>query len=115
MPVRATLGERGLDTGKRGRLHRLLHEHGQRNGTALLLQYDQGLEHGPRDFFVSPAAADPRYVIKFAVDEGFNGIVLHAGLAEKFYWDFAGEVPLVLKLNGRTEIQTLLAKYGSTP
>jgi fructose-bisphosphate aldolase, class I len=25
-------------------------------------------------------------------------------LAEKFYWDYAGEVPLVLKLNGKTEI-----------
>ncbi|HEU4422287.1 MAG TPA: fructose-bisphosphate aldolase, partial [Pilimelia sp.] len=26
------------------------------------------------------------------------------GLAEKFYWDFAGEVPLILKLNGKTDI-----------
>jgi len=26
------------------------------------------------------------------------------GLAEKFYWDYAGEVPLILKLNGKTDI-----------
>ena len=25
-------------------------------------------------------------------------------MAEKFFWDFAGEVPLILKLNGKTEI-----------
>ena len=25
-------------------------------------------------------------------------------MAEKFYWDYAGEVPLVLKLNGKTDI-----------
>ena len=26
------------------------------------------------------------------------------GSAEKFYWEFAGEVPLVLKINGKTEV-----------
>jgi DhnA family fructose-bisphosphate aldolase class Ia len=31
-----------------------------------------------------------------------NGIALNIGLAEKFYWDFAGEIPLILKLNGKT-------------
>ena len=30
--------------------------------------------------------------------------MLQIGLAEKFYWEYAGEVPLVLKLNGKTEI-----------
>ena len=30
--------------------------------------------------------------------------MLQIGLAEKFYWDYAGEVPLVLKLNGKTDI-----------
>jgi fructose-bisphosphate aldolase, class I len=98
------IGELGLSTGKKARLHRILYQHGLRNGTALFLPYDQGLEHGPRDFFANPAASDPAYIAKLAVDGGFNGIAIQIGLAEKFYWDYAGEVPLVLKLNGKTEI-----------
>jgi class I fructose-bisphosphate aldolase len=69
-----------------------------------MLPYDQGFEHGPRDFFAHPAAGDPRYVIKLAVEGGFNGVVLHIGNAQRFFWEFAGEVPLVLKLNGKTDI-----------
>jgi len=104
MPERPALHELGLSTGKKARLHRILHQHGLRNGTALFLPYDQGLEHGPRDFMANPAASDPRYIARLAVDGNFNGIAVQIGLAEKFYWEFAGEVPLVLKLNGKTEI-----------
>lgn len=93
-----------LGAGKKARLHRMLYQHGTGNGTALFLPYDQGLEHGPRDFFENPAAADPGYVVKLAVDGGCNGVVLQIGAASKFYWDYAGEVPLILKLNGKTEI-----------
>src|ERR687886_1129230 len=102
--TRPPIGELGLGTGKKARLHRILYQHGLRNGTAMFLPYDQGLEHGPRDFFDNPASADPRYIIKLAVEGGFNGVAIQVGVAEKFYWDYAGEVPLVLKLNGRTEI-----------
>jgi class I fructose-bisphosphate aldolase len=89
-------------------LHRILQEHGLRNGTALFLPYDQGLEHGPRDFFANPAAGDPKYILSLAVEGGFNGIAIQIGLAEKFYWDYAGEVPLVLKLNGKTDIPSAI-------
>lgn len=104
MAQRPSLSELGLNAGKRTRLQRILHRHGVGNGTAIFLPYDQGLEHGPRDFFENPAAADPRYIIKLAVEGGFNGVAIQIGLAEKFYWDYAGEVPLVLKLNGKTEV-----------
>jgi len=104
MTQRASLGDVGLDTGKKARLRRILFQHGLRNGTALFLPYDQGLEHGPRDFFPNPAASDPRYIVRLAVEGGFNGIAVQIGLAEKFYWDYAGEVPLILKLNGKTDI-----------
>jgi len=104
METTGHLRELGLGTGKKARLHRILYRHGLANGTALFLPYDQGLEHGPRDFFANPAAGDPRYITRLAVEGGFNGIAIQIGLAEKFYWDFAGEVPLVLKLNGKTEI-----------
>src|SRR2546421_474834 len=76
MPQRLPLAQLGLSTGKKARLHRILYQHGLGNGTALFLPYDQGLEHGPRDFFANPAAADPSYVIKLAVEGGFNGIAL---------------------------------------
>jgi len=104
METTGHLRELGLGTGKKARLHRILYRHGLANGTALFLPYDQGLEHGPRDFFANPAAGDPRYITRLAVEGGFNGIAIQIGLAEKFYWDFAGEVLLVLKLNGKTEI-----------
>ena len=104
MNPRPGLDQLGLSTGKKARLHRILHEHGLRNGTAIFLPYDQGLEHGPRDFFADPAASDPKYIIGLALEGGFNGVAVQIGLAEKFYWDYAGEVPLILKLNGKTDI-----------
>ncbi len=104
MSMRPGLAELGLSTGKKSRLHRILFQHGLGNGTAIFLPYDQGLEHGPRDFFANPAAGDPKYIVRLAVEGGFNGIAIQIGLAEKFYWDYAGEVPLVLKLNGKTDI-----------
>ena len=108
MRARPGLNELGLNAGKKARLHRILNEHGLRNGTAIFLPYDQGLEHGPRDFFANPAASDPKYIIRLALEGGFNGIAIQIGLAEKFFWDFAGEVPLVLKLNGKTEIPSAI-------
>src|SRR5256885_5768595 len=104
MASRVSLSECGLTTGKKARLHRILFKHGVGNGTAIFLPYDQGLEHGPRDFFPNPASGDPAYIVKLAVEGGFNGIAIQIGSAEKFYWEYAGEVPLVLKINGKTEV-----------
>lgn len=104
MTTRRPLDQAGLGAGKKTRLHRILHQHGLRNGTAIFLPYDQGLEHGPRDFFANADASDPRYILRLAVEGGFNGVAVQIGLAEKFYWEYAGEVPLILKLNGKTEI-----------
>ena len=55
-----------LPPGKRARLHRLLFEFGPGNGTLMLLPIDQGIEHGPRDFFPNPASKDPEYQFKLA-------------------------------------------------
>ena len=93
-----------LSAGKRTRLHRMLHQYGLRNGTGMFLPYDQGLEHGPRDFVDSAWAADPAYVMRLAVEGGFNGVAVQIGVAERFYWGYAGEIPLILKLNGKTEL-----------
>jgi class I fructose-bisphosphate aldolase len=82
----------------------LLYEHGPGNGTLLLLPIDQGLEHGPVDFFPNPPSADPDYQCRLAQEGGYSGIVFHIGLARKYMKQYAGSVPLVLKLNGKTNI-----------
>jgi fructose-bisphosphate aldolase, class I len=93
-----------LAPGKRTRLRRLLFEFGPGNGTLLLLPIDQGIEHGPRDFFVNPAAKDPAYQFELAAQAGYSAIACQIGLAEKYFPHYAGQVPLLLKLNGRTEV-----------
>ena len=93
-----------LPPGKRARLHRLLFEFGPGNGTLLLLPIDQGIEHGPRDFFPNPASKDPDYQFRLAAEAGYSAIACQIGLAEKYYPDYAGRVPLILKVNGRTDV-----------
>jgi class I fructose-bisphosphate aldolase len=94
----------GLAPGKRARLKRLLYGHGPGGGTLLVLPIDQGLEHGPVDFFPNPDSQDPSYQFRLARDGRFSAIALHIGLAERYFHEYAGEVPLILKLNGKTSI-----------
>lgn len=101
---RVTLDALDLSLGKRTRLRRILYEHGPGNGTLLLLPIDQGLEHGPRDFFENPDSLDPEYQLRIAREGGYSGIVFQVGLAAKYMRGYEGTVPLVLKLNGKTEI-----------
>jgi class I fructose-bisphosphate aldolase len=90
--------------GKRVRLWRLLYGHGPGNGTLLVLPLDQGLEHGPSDFFPNPAALDTGFQFRLALEGRYSAIALGIGLAEKHMADYAGRVPLILKLNGKTNI-----------
>ena len=101
---RPTFDEMNLSTGKRTRLHRLMYEHGPGNGTLMMLPIDQGLEHGPIDFFANPDSLDPDWVLRLAQEGGFSGIAYHIGLAEKYHQRYAGRVPLLLKINGKTTI-----------
>ena len=93
-----------LTPGKRTRLRRLLFEFGPGQGTLLFLPIDQGIEHGPRDFFPNPASKDPEYQFSLAAEAGYSAIACEIGLASKYYPDYAGQVPLILKLNGRTDV-----------
>ncbi len=102
--ARPTFDEMGLSLGKRVRLHRLLYEHGPGNGTALFLPLDQGLEHGPRDFFPNPDSLDPEWIFSLAAEADYSGVAVQYGVARKHLEKWAGRVPLILKLNGRTEI-----------
>lgn len=104
MAGRTKLNELDISLGKRTRLHRLLYEYGPANGTLLLLPIDHGIEHGPIDFFPNPPSADPDYYCRLAKEGGYSGIVFHIGLAKKYMRDYAGEVPLILKVNGKTNV-----------
>ncbi len=104
MPRRYTLDELDLSPGKKARLYRLMYEHGPGNGTMLFLPIDQGLEHGPIDFFVNPDALDPEFQFELAVKGHYSGIACHIGLATKYLSSYAGKIPLVLKINGKTNI-----------
>ena len=101
---RPTFEEMNLSTGKRARLWNMMYGHGPGNGTLMLLPIDQGLEHGPIDFFDNPDALDTDWVLRLAVEGNFSGIAYHIGLAEKYHKAYAGRVPLVLKVNGKTNV-----------
>ncbi len=101
---RPTFEDLNLSTGKRARLWNMMYAHGPANGTLMLLPIDQGLEHGPIDFFENPDALDTDWVLRLAVEGNFSGIAYHIGLAEKYHKQYAGRVPLVLKVNGKTNV-----------
>jgi class I fructose-bisphosphate aldolase len=97
MAERTRLDDLNLSLGKRTRLHRMLYEHGPGDGRLLVLPIDHGVEHGPVDFFPNPPSADPDYQWRLASEGGYSGIALHIGLAEKYMYDYAGDVPLILR------------------
>ena len=73
-----------------------------KNGKSLMLAYDHGLEHGPKDF--NGNNINPGYILNIAKSGGYNGVILQKGVAEKYYTNEYRKVPLVLKLNGKTNI-----------
>lgn len=99
---RPTLASMNLATGKATRMHRMLYQFGPGNGTMMFLPMDQGLEHGPMDFFVNPPCMDPNYQCQLAVNGNYSAVVFQIGTAEKYMPFYAGRVPLVLKINGKT-------------
>lgn len=72
------------------------------NGRYLFLAYDQGLEHGATDF--NEKNVDPNYILEIASKGKYNGIVLQKGVAEKYYFPYRNKIPLILKLNGKTNL-----------
>ncbi len=101
---RPALDDLHLAPGKKARLHEMLRDHGVGNGTLLVLPIDHGLEHGPVDFLDAPWAADPHHQFELATRGGYNAIACQIGFARRYFPEYAGEVPLVLKLNGKTNV-----------
>ena len=100
--VREILGYYDSDNGSvRNNLSRMLN-HGKLAGTGkfVILPVDQGFEHGPaRSFAINPPAYDPRYHFQLAIDAGCNAFAAPLGLLEAGVAEYAGEIPLILKVN----------------
>jgi len=69
-------------------------------GRMVILPVDQGFEHGPaRSFAPNPSGYDPRYHFELAIEAGCNAYAAPLGFLEAVAAEFAGEIPLILKLN----------------
>ena len=76
--------------------------HGMLAGTGkmVILPVDQGFEHGPgRSFAMNPPAYNPHYHFELAIESGCNAYAAPLGFLEAGAAEFAGSVPLILKLN----------------
>lgn len=100
--VREILSWYGADNvGTLTNLARVLN-HGRLGGTGklVILPVDQGFEHGPaRSFAANQPAYNPHYHFGLAIEAGCSAFAAPLGLLEAGARDFAGEVPLILKLN----------------
>lgn len=69
-------------------------------GKMVILPVDQGFEHGPaRSFAPNPLGYDPSYHFQLAIESGCNAYAAPLGFIEMGAREFAGDIPLILKLN----------------
>ncbi|MFO1069720.1 MAG: class I fructose-bisphosphate aldolase [Geminicoccaceae bacterium] len=74
-------------------------------GKLVILPVDQGYEHGPaRSFAPNPAAYDPHYLFQLAIDAGLSAYAAPLGPLEQGCDTFAGQVPLILKMNSANSL-----------
>jgi class I fructose-bisphosphate aldolase len=100
--VKQILSWYGSDNpGTRAKIAALLN-HGTLAGTGklVILPVDQGFEHGPaRSFAPNPDGYDPEYHAQLALDAGCNAYAAPLGFIEAVADRYAGQIPLILKLN----------------
>jgi class I fructose-bisphosphate aldolase len=83
----------------------LMHGNLAGSGKLVILPVDQGYEHGPaRSFAANPAAYDPRYLFELAIEAGLSGYAAPLGPLEAGAATYAGEVPLILKMNSANSL-----------
>ena len=94
-------GYQGQSPGTLANIARLLnHGHLAGTGKLVILPVDQGFEHGPaRSFAANPSGYDPNYHFELAIDAGCNAYAAPLGFLESGAAEYAGEIPLILKLN----------------
>ena len=83
--------------------------HGRLAGTGklVILPVDQGFEHGPaRSFAKNPDGYDPAYHVELAIEAGCSAYAAPLGAIEAIARDYAGEIPLILKINNSETLYT---------
>ncbi len=106
---------RGQNAGVVTNLARILYT-GKLAGTGkmVILPVDQGFEHGPgRSFGPNPAGYDPHYHFKLAIESGCNAYAAPLGFLEAGAYDFAGQIPMILKLNNHDVLQDEIDPIGA--
>ncbi len=101
------------NAGTRANLYRLLMT-GTLAGTGklVILPVDQGFEHGPaRSFAPNSPGYDPEYHAQLAIDAGCNAFAAPLGFIEAVAHEYAGQIPLILKVNNSDS----LSKLGGAP
>ena len=74
-------------------------------GKLVILPVDQGFEHGPaRSFAQNTLAYDPHYHFKLAIDAGLNAFAAPLGMLEAGADTFAGQIPLIMKVNSSNSL-----------
>ncbi|MEP0847308.1 MAG: class I fructose-bisphosphate aldolase [Phycisphaerae bacterium] len=74
-------------------------------GRFVILPVDQGFEHGPaRSFAPNPPGYNPHYHFELALEAGCNAYAAPLGFLEAGARTFAGELPLILKLNNNDSL-----------
>ncbi len=99
---------RSDNPGTLNNLARLLN-HGRLGGTGklVILPVDQGFEHGPaRSFAKNPLGYDPRYHFELGIEAGCNAYAAPLGFLEAGAAEFAGQIPMILKLNNSDSLST---------
>jgi fructose-bisphosphate aldolase, class I len=75
------------------------------SGKMVILPVDQGFEHGPaRSFAPNPAAYDPHYHFRLAIDAGLSAYAAPLGFIEAGADTFAGAIPTILKVNSANSL-----------
>ena len=74
-------------------------------GRLVILPVDQGFEHGPaRSFAVNPSGYDPHYHFQLGIEAGCNAYAAPLGFLEAGASEYAGQIPLILKLNNNDSL-----------
>ena len=74
-------------------------------GKLVILPVDQGFEHGPaRSFAKNINAYDPHYHFKLAINAGLSAFAAPLGMLEAGADTFAGQIPLIMKVNSSNSL-----------
>ena len=77
-------------------------------GRMVILPVDQGFEHGPaRSFAPNPPAYDPAYHYELAIEAGLNAYAAPLGSLAAGAANYAGRIPLILKVNSANSLSRL--------